>query len=370
MNAVLDKPRAKAAKRPATAQKSAPPPVTIADICSWICTAEQKLEMAYDAAERGAPIDTLLDHINHNVLCGPFAAMHREDLTQADAKRIYTGLFPVLACLHGAIKLAEGTVLQSTLEEAFALLDAAQTALDPVNDAVRALPEGGPAHDFERGRDLAIRFINEGSSLSGQRDCYRDHRDPGTAQKDFAGEYLMEAVEARELLSGFAAVLSQVIGSGEGFDGEFFANLTLAETEAGEPGEDGTQVLADDAVATTASGPATEFFGHETFDDVCCTISEVIAIIQARAHEVPAANLIFGAVYTTQRAYDILSEGISARDVRLCEDASAPLAVALAVLGAGLEKADDVALFGAERLLALAKERLEEACIPSTKGQR
>lgn len=96
----------------------------------------------------------------------------------------------------------------------------------------------------------------------------------------------------------------------------------------------------------------------------------MIAIIQARAHEVPAADLIFGAVYTTQRAYEILSEGISARDLQACEDASAPLAVALAVLSAGLEKADDVALFGAERLLMLAKDRLDEACAASLKAEQ
>ncbi|MFM9926929.1 hypothetical protein VLK31_28360 [Variovorax sp. H27-G14] len=234
MNAVIDKPKAKATKRAPAAQKIDTPLVTIADIREWIGTAEAKLEMACDAAERGEPIDTLLDHINHNVLSGPFSIIHREDLTQGDAKRIYTGLFPVLACLQGAIKLAEGTILPTTLEEAFALLDAAQTALDPVNQAVRMLPEGGPAYEFERGRDLAIQFINEGSALSGERDCYRGHRDPGTAQKDFASDYLLQAVDAPEMLGGFAAVLSQVIGNGEGFNGEFFSKLTLAETQAGE----------------------------------------------------------------------------------------------------------------------------------------
>jgi hypothetical protein len=44
-------------------------------------------------------------------------------------KRLYTALSPVLACLQGAIKLAEGTVLQHSLDDAFALLDAAQTRL-------------------------------------------------------------------------------------------------------------------------------------------------------------------------------------------------------------------------------------------------
>lgn len=113
---------------------------TIADIRSWIIAADEKLEAAYDAAQRGEFIDTMLDHICHSVMLEPVRLIQRDDFTQFDAKRVYAELFPVLACIQGAIGLAEGTVLCRTLEEAFQLLDTAQTALDSANAAIRALP--------------------------------------------------------------------------------------------------------------------------------------------------------------------------------------------------------------------------------------
>ncbi|MBJ2155303.1 hypothetical protein [Variovorax sp. IB41] len=369
MNAIIDKPRAKAKPKAAKNVIVQQPKVSIADIRSWIRAADEKLEAVYDAAERGEPLDVLLDHLNHSVLCTPIAIIHREDLTQADIKRLYAALFPVLACLQGAIKLAEGTVLQHSLGDAFALLDAAQTALDPVTEAVRALPKGGEAHDFERGRDLAIEMLTNCYELACDAECYRKNRETGTRQKNIISDYMTKVECSPELFDGFTAVLSGAIGP-QITDANWFTALTLADTQAGQPGEDGTQSLDGDAVVATAGAPKSDAFDHATFDDIYCAISEVIAIIQARAHDVDSSDLVFGALYTTERAYDILAEGIRARDVPACEDASAPLAVALAVLNAGLEKADDVALFGAERLLNLAKDRLDDACSPSGKGQQ
>ncbi|MDQ0040866.1 hypothetical protein [Variovorax boronicumulans] len=370
MNAVISKPRGKAkpkiAKNAVVIQQ---PKIGIADIRSWIKTADEKLEAVYDAAERGEPLDVLLDHLCHSVLCTPIAIIHREDLTRADAQRLYAALFPVLACIQAAIKLAEGTILQHGLEEAFALLDTAQTALDPVNDAVRALPEGGPEHDFNRGRDLAIEMLAKCRERSSDCECYRRNRDAGKPQHNIVMDYLTELACDSTLEAGFTAVLSGAIGP-EILDADWFKNLTLADTKAGAPGEDGTQALADDTPVATSCAPVGDSFDHATFDDVYCTISEVIAIIEARAHDVDSSDLVFGALYTTERAYGILSTGIDTRDWRACEDASAPLAVALAVLSAALEKADDVALFGAERLLLLAKDRLDDACNPSGKGQQ
>ncbi|WP_341887046.1 hypothetical protein [Variovorax sp. YR752] len=124
------------------AEAAASGAASIHDIRAWIVSADAKLEMAYDAAENGEPVDVLLDHICHSVMLEPVRIIHRENLTQADAQRVYDSLFPALACIQGAIKLADGTVLQHTLEEAFELLDTAQTALDPVNEAVRSLADG------------------------------------------------------------------------------------------------------------------------------------------------------------------------------------------------------------------------------------
>ncbi|WP_431107636.1 hypothetical protein [Variovorax paradoxus] len=113
---------------------------TIADIRGWMVLADEKLEQAYDAAERGEYIDGMLDHICHSMLLEPLELIQRDSFTQFDAGRVYDRLFPVLAVIHGAIKIAEGTIIHHTLTEAFRLLDNAQGALDSATSQVRALP--------------------------------------------------------------------------------------------------------------------------------------------------------------------------------------------------------------------------------------
>ena len=352
------KPVARAAARSTSKTVKAPAPieneaplVTIADIRNWIGMAEAKIEAAYDAAERGEVVDMLLDHINHNIICTPWGIMQRPGLTQADAKRVYNGLFPVLACLQGAIKFAEGTVLHATLREAFDLLDAAQTALDPVNDAVRELPEGGEAHDFERGRDLAIRMLKDIDPNSSSHEGYRRHRDAGESQRDFVGDAFIELLCDDSLSDGFTAVLSSVIG---GVNGDYYQAMTLEETKGGAAGEDGTQQLADE------EAPASGFEATGIEEGPYFMTSEAIAIIQARAPEM-GSELFYGAKCCAEKAKDLLGIGVEARDVVLCERASAPLGVAIAVMETALSVADDVAMHGALRLLDLAKKSLDDA---------
>jgi len=116
------------------------PEVAIADIRSWMVLADKKLEQAFDAAESGEHIEVMLDHICHSMVLEPLRLIQREDFTQFDAQRVHTALFPVLAVIHGAIKLAEGTVLHHTLSEACRLLDDAQEELDSAQSLIRALP--------------------------------------------------------------------------------------------------------------------------------------------------------------------------------------------------------------------------------------
>ncbi|MDP9892582.1 hypothetical protein J2W32_000974 [Variovorax boronicumulans] len=127
-------------KKLQVAEATADKAINIEDIRAWLLSADEKLEMAYDAAEPGEMIDVLLDHICHTVILDPLWLMQRERFTQFDANRVYAYLFPVLACVLGAIKIAEGTILQNALEEAFQLLDRAQTELDATNSWIRALP--------------------------------------------------------------------------------------------------------------------------------------------------------------------------------------------------------------------------------------
>jgi hypothetical protein len=235
------------------------PLVAIADIRRWMVGADRQLEMAFDAAESGEHIEKLLDHICHSVMVKPLHTIQREDLTQEDAWRLYESLFVPLACIQGALKLAEGTVLQHTLEGAFGLLDASQEALDPVNDAVKALPV------------------------------------------------------------------------------EHSAGPSLTDEEA-----------------------SALFQASKIEDNAYCMVGEVIAIIQSRLEAVNS-DLLGGALRVVEHAQRELAAGVYAQDFEMCEEASAPLACAIAVLEMTVREHDDVALFGALRLLEIAKTSLDGA---------
>lgn len=372
MNAVINKPRAKTAPPPTKLAAGAQEPKTeLEDIRAWIVSADQKLEMAYDAAESGEPVEMLLAHICHSVMLEPARVIHRDDLTQADAQRVYDGLFPVLACLQGAIKLAHGTVLQHALEDALELLDTAQTALDPVNDAVRSLAPGGAEHDFLRGRDIAIKMIGEGSALFGERDCYRRHRDPGATQDNFVNGYLSDIVDEPALRLGFTAVLSQIVGSGEGFDGKYFAQLTLAETQAGQYGADGTQPPDDDAPTLTANDsmvidtpkaeePTSDEWGD--FDPYCLML-QARDVAETAANDDGSEDSLWGLHSLIEKSVEKVSAAVEEKNADsedLCNRASDELAGVLGVLHAvNDDRLDNELVYAVESLLRMAKRQID-----------
>ncbi|MDP9893211.1 hypothetical protein J2W32_001484 [Variovorax boronicumulans] len=237
LSTAATKPRAKATK-----PSSQGPTLNerIAGIRESIALASEKIEMAYDAVELGEPLDVLLDHIAHELLGNAVRPIHREYLTKADAEHVYESLFTPLACLQAAVSLSAGTVVHHTLAGAHALLDQVQTDLDSCADIAKALPTASPESDFIRGRDIAIRMMNEGAELAGERECYRRYRIGGAAQDNFVNGYLSDIIEEPALREGFTAVLSQIVGGGEVFDSAYFEQLTIAETQSGEIGADGT----------------------------------------------------------------------------------------------------------------------------------
>jgi len=108
--------------------------------------ADEKIEQAYDAAERGSPVDLLLDHIGHELLADAVRPIlqREEDLTDAKADAARSALFTVLAALEGAMALSLGTVLSANLAEAFNLLDWATDELEDL-ELHRLLPEAASA---------------------------------------------------------------------------------------------------------------------------------------------------------------------------------------------------------------------------------
>lgn len=349
MNATQSKTRARA-KEPAL--RAAPPAsqsVTIDDIRRWISMAEEKLELAYDAAERGEPIDTLLDHINHDVVLTPFRIIHRGDLTQSDARRVFSGLFPVLACLEGAIKLAAKTVISGTLSEAHQLLDAAQSALDPVEDAVRSLPEGGPAHDFERGKALAIDMLRAVAQHTSACEGLSRHREPGSEQENPVMDALVELDGNEFLDGGFTAVLTAALAAGSGAsDTAFLDSVTLEETQQC----DGRRNTCE---PTTREVP----HGINQIDEAGCMLVEAVAILSARlVDHNHLGEVAYGALRLT-RACHVQFEAAATQDDY--EDVSAALGSAIAVLDAANFACDDMVLHGVHRLLTLCKETLDAA---------
>ncbi|MFZ3120051.1 MAG: hypothetical protein WA159_17255 [Variovorax sp.] len=123
----------------------------LAALRATLQAADEKLEAAYDAAERGSAVDTLLDLIAHDLLCTALHPVLRNEdeaaypVTKSDLAATYEALFPVLAALEGAMALAVGTVLSATLAEVFNLLDWAQTECDSA--ALGALLPGEAAAD-------------------------------------------------------------------------------------------------------------------------------------------------------------------------------------------------------------------------------
>lgn len=101
-----------------------------------------------------------------------------------------------------------------------------------------------------------------------------------------------------------------------------------------------------------------EASGIET--NAYCMAAEVIAIIQSRLQAVNS-DLLYGALRVVEYAQNELGAGVYAKDLEMCEEASAPFASAIAVLEVTLREHDDVALFGALRLLELTKTSLDDA---------
>jgi hypothetical protein len=71
-------------------------------------------------------------------------------------------------------------------------------------------------------------------------ECHRRNRDVGARQIDLVGDYFVEVMCEQSLFVGFTSVLSGAIGP-QVVEPEYFEDLTLAETQAVDPGADGTQ---------------------------------------------------------------------------------------------------------------------------------
>lgn len=140
-------PRQAVYKRPA--QAHAPhtvrsPMQRLAAVQSALAEADKKLEMAYDAAEVGQPIDLVLECLAHELMPDAVRPMRGDAPTAADAEATYDAMFLPLAFLESAIALSLGTIVHGTLVEAFLLLDWAHNECEGLA-LHRLMPEASPA---------------------------------------------------------------------------------------------------------------------------------------------------------------------------------------------------------------------------------
>ncbi len=352
---------------------------SIHDIRAWIVSADAKLETAYDAAEKGEPVDVLLDHICHTVMLDPARIIHREDLTQADAGRLYDALFPVLACIQGAIELAGDSVLRHTLEIAFELLDSAQTALDPVNEAVRSLPVGGVERDFIAGRDLAVSMLSEADEVQANNPdsaYYKRAYRGGKDQHRFTKQYLDRLLDEPELLDGFNAVLSAKLADQCSSPASRYAAL-MAEYQAGEIGTDGTQLCDDDDPEAAAPQPTNgnsvkEVQAAEHEWDPYRLMLQAKDVAEAAALNDEGTDAMWGVHSLIEKAFEKVSQAVEHREADsqdLFNEASDELAGTLAVLSAvNNDGLDNSLLHAADTQIRLAKQQIDAKILQLVRG--
>ena len=117
---------------------------------------------------------------------------------------------------------------------------------------------------------------------------------------------------------------------------------------------------SETATTTLAAEPAGTSWDDDEMHEVNATIAEAIAVMRSRGEDANS-SLLYGAIYAAEHAKAVLGLGLDNQSAQDCEDASAPIGVALAVLDAALLDFDDIALHGAWRLLDLAHSRLDAA---------
>jgi len=84
---------------------------------------------------------------------------------------------------------------------------------------------------FIEGRDHAVKMLIRAADLkaTGEASIRNDERAPHQGQRNFVRSYLESIIEDRDLLEGFAAVLSDVLGHSSGAEVSRFEDLKLGD---------------------------------------------------------------------------------------------------------------------------------------------
>lgn len=100
---------------------------------------------------------------------------------------------------------------------------------------------------------------------------------------------------------------------------------------------------------------------NDELAEILCMLNEAAAIVESRLFEI-TLDIAHAAKAMIVMSAERLEEEMKGGGV---EQASAPIWQAVAVLDAALKEKDDLALWGARRLLETAHTQLDEHCHPS-----
>lgn len=137
------KPRAKAAPK----GSKSPLQTRLDAIFSNLKQGQEKLQLAHESVEKTDPGDAaevLLRAVLEDMLPAALSPIQQQPISRQDMEAAYTGMFPALAAIDGVVALSVGQVIESTLREAWVLLDQANTWMD-FGDMKDALPEAAEA---------------------------------------------------------------------------------------------------------------------------------------------------------------------------------------------------------------------------------
>ncbi|CAN5713577.1 hypothetical protein BH10PSE18_BH10PSE18_07890 [soil metagenome] len=125
MTAVTTRPRAGKAK---------PAPVTspLADILARISTSQDAIRTVLSATDEGSDLWTMLFGIDDNLMLYSLEPLYRKPVSKEDVGEAYDKLLFTLTVLKAALMMSKGLVMESTLQQAFEILDRAHSDMDCV----------------------------------------------------------------------------------------------------------------------------------------------------------------------------------------------------------------------------------------------
>lgn len=221
--------------------------------------------------------------------------------------------------------------------------------------------------DFIRGRDLAIELMKDAcarrddAALQDARECRRWMRE-GNAQDNFVADYLNDVIKDRSLIAGFSAILSTALDN-DGCSLDDLRPITLAETQDGEVGSDGTEpyppYFHEPAPSLEIASPDR----GQLLDDAIGHYVRALAVVRKCCYDGQLCGLVFAARDLMDHEKERLYKASSDSDAIELQLSSASQWTLLELLKAAAHAVDDIddqaLMWGAHTLAELCKDKLD-----------